>query len=274
MDSFYAKEDAKASILEGIISVSAAIDAGKREIYNVYVDAGKLHKRDRKILRFVSMLKSKGIPFTPCDRSAIDAYVAENDSSGGSTHGGVVASVGERRFDCPFELLDKCAKEKGFIVFLDGVEDPFNFGYAARSLYAFGASGMIVPERSWESCAGVCARASAGASELLTIASLPSLSTSEDRQKFISKIKKRGFTVGCAAVSSSSIAVDSYSFPFPFFLFIGGEKRGISPEFYDNADVILHIPYANDSVRYSLPTAHTASIFGMALSSGKRLYTK
>ena len=53
----------------------------------------------------------------------------------------------------------------------------------------------------------------------------------------------------------------------PFLLFIGGEKRGISPEFADNADVLVHIPYANPDVRYSLPTAEAAAIFGLRMSS-------
>lgn len=260
----------KVSVLEGIISVSAAIEAGKREIYSVFIDAEKLHKRDRKILRFVSFLKGKGIKYELCERSAIDAYIAENDPSGGSTHGGVAATVGEREYSKPVKILDKCVKERGFAVFLDGVEDPFNFGYAARSLYAFGAGGLIVPERDWSGAAGVCARASAGASELIDIAHATDFSDAAKRLDFIREIKKRGIKLLCAAVSSASSAIDEYDFDFPLILFIGGEKRGISPEFMDAADAVIHIPYAEKSVKYSLPTAHTAGIFGLELSSRRR----
>ncbi len=258
--------DNESCILGGIISVNAAIYSGKRKIERVFVDLDKYKKRDRKITSFISNLKRNGIPYELCERELIDSFVREHDENGGNSHGGVVAVVGKRQFDNVYSLLDKCAEENGYIVFLDGVEDPFNFGYSLRCLYAFGASGVVVPERNWASAAGVCARASAGASELISIACAPDLSTPQNRLEFLSEIKKRGYTVACAAVSSTSVAVDKYNYKAPLILFIGGEKRGISPEFAENADVLLHIPYANKNVRYSLPTAEAASIFGMQIS--------
>lgn len=53
---------------------------------------------------------------------------------------------------------------------IDGVDDPYNFGSIVRSLYAFGVNGVIVRPRNWMNAATVVARASAGASELLSMA--------------------------------------------------------------------------------------------------------
>lgn len=36
------------AVFEGIISIEAVINAGKREIFNVYCDGDKIKKRDRK----------------------------------------------------------------------------------------------------------------------------------------------------------------------------------------------------------------------------------
>ena len=257
------------AVLEGIISVNAAIESGNREITTVFIDLDKYKKRDRKITHFVSLLKARGIKYELCERSAIDAFVAEHDAAGGRSHGGVAALVGERKYMSVRDILKKCSNEKGYAVFLDGVEDPFNLGYAYRSLYAFGVSGIILPKRDFSSCAGVLARSSAGASELCPTA-LAELDTSEKRYGFIDEIRSHGITLACAAVSSTSIPADEYSFPMPLILYIGGEKRGISPEFVESADSVIHIPYAREAVRYSLPTADVASIFGMALSSAKR----
>ena len=51
-------------------------------------------------------------------------------------------------------------------------------------------------------------------------------------------------------------------------LFVGGEKRGISPDFVANCDDIVSIPYFSDA-KFSLPTASTCAIIGFEF--GKRL---
>src|SRR4029434_1117094 len=57
-----------------------------------------------------------------------------------------------------------------FIAMLDGIEDPFTFGSALRSLYAAGADGVVMRPRNWNSAATTVARSSAGASEVLPMA--------------------------------------------------------------------------------------------------------
>ena len=252
-------------VLEGIISVRAAITAGNREIEAVYVDGEKFRKRDRKITSFVSFLKANGIRAEFCERGVIDAFVKNSDENAGNTHGGVCAAVGERKYMTVSQLLEKTAEEKGFLVYLDGVEDPFNLGYAVRALYAAGASGLVLPKRDRHIGAGVLARSSAGASELMCIAEFEGNDDKERRLSLIKEIKSYGITLACAAVSEKSVPLFEYNSGFPVILFIGGEKRGISPEFVDNADCITHIPYASPSVRYSLPTATVAAITAFEL---------
>lgn len=249
-------------ILEGIISVRAAVEGGARKIECVYLDLEKYKKRDRKITGFLSFLKARGIKTELCERARIDELVRASDENAGTTHGGVAALVGERRYAEVSELLDKTVSERGYCIYLDGVEDPFNLGYSARALYAFGASGLILPKRDRHIGAGVLARSSAGASELIPTAQLSDCDDEKARLQFISEIKRRGISLCCAAVSSESVSLLEYDRGFPMILFIGGEKRGISPEFVENADSLIHIPYASDSVRYSLPTATVAAVAG------------
>lgn len=252
-------------VLEGIISVRAAIEGKKREIYNVFVDGEKFRKRDRKICAFVSYLKANNIRAEFCDRGVIDAYVNEHSSTPGSTHGGVCASVSPRSYATIDEILSKTVQENGFCIYLDGVEDPFNLGYAYRSLYAAGASGIILPERDMSSMSGILARSSAGASELMTSAQLQDCKSEKARIAFVSKLRNYGISIACSAVSSTATPIFEYEGAFPMILFIGGEKRGISPEFVASSDELLYIPYADNNIRYSLPTASTASIMSFEL---------
>ena len=245
-------------VLEGIISIQAAIKAGKRKIITVYADKDKYEKRDRKTTRFISFLKKSGVNYKLCERSFI------NDITSGETHGGFAAIVSERTYT-DFNDYIQSMSNAGFAVYLDGVEDPFNFGYSIRNLFAFGCRTFIVPKRNWMNAASTVAKASAGASELCDICIAP------DDDKALKIIKSNGVHVVCAGLSPNSIPVSSFSCDKPFILFIGGEKRGISKTFFENANTIVHIPYSNPDAEYSLPTASCAAIFGSILSekSGK-----
>lgn len=243
-------------ILEGIISIEAAIDSENREILEVFIDKEKVKKRDRKAVYFTSLLKKKEIPYTLCDREHIDSLTA------GNTHGGFAARVSERSYSSLSELLDSL-NDGEYVTMLDGVEDPFNFGYSIRNLFAFGCRGFIIPERNWMSAANIVARASAGASERCLFA------VSKDDADLVSLLKEKKIDIVCSALSPESVSLFNFRPSYAFVLFIGGEKRGISKEIFENADKVVHIPYSNENAKYSLPTASCAAIFGSYLSSLK-----
>ena len=264
-------ENTDTCILEGIISVSAAIKYGSRRVKLCYVDSDKVKKRDRRVLDFIKLLKQENIETQLCKREVIDAFLENSGEDAGSSHGGVVAVCGERSFLSLEDLLEKTAEEGGFLAVLDGVEDPFNFGYSVRNLYAAGASGILVPKRNWMSAAGVCARSSAGATEMCDIAVMPEMNDAKEHENFMKMLKKKGFVTVCAAKTAECHEIFSYEPQFPCVLFVGGEKRGISPDFVKNCDDIVSIPYFSDA-RFSLPTASTCAIIGFEI--GKKLVKK
>ena len=255
-NSFQTHENSEDIILEGIISIEAAIKSGHRKIFNVFADKDKYDKRDRKAIRFLSFLKKEDIKYTLCERSFIDSI------TDGTTHGGFAATVSERTYSYFEDLLEKLSNQKGsYAVYLDGVEDPFNFGYSIRNLFAFGCKNFIVPQRNWMSAASTVAKASAGASELCNISIAP------NDDDALNSIRRHGVKIVCAGLSGTSVALNEFSCNDPFILFIGGEKRGISKLFFENADTVVHIPYSNSDATYSLPTASCAAIFGNYLSN-------
>ena len=242
------------TILEGIISVTAAIKAKKRDVLNVYIDKSKHEKRDRKITHLISELKKENISYSLCDREYI------NSISSGTSHGGVVAMVGNYSFSSLKKLINSL-KNSEYLVMLDGVEDPYNFGYSIRNLFAFDCKGFIIPERNWMSASNVVSTASAGSSELCDMA------VSKDDDALVNLLKEMDVDIVCSALSSTSVSLFEFKPQKPFVLFIGGEKRGISKTIMENADKVVHIPYANKNAKYSLPTASCAAIFASYLSS-------
>jgi 23S rRNA (guanosine2251-2'-O)-methyltransferase len=136
---------------------------------------------------------------------------------------------------------------------LEGIEDPYNFGYSLRSLYAAGVDGVILTPRNWMGAAGVVARASAGASERLPMAI-------GDAEHAARSMHEREYRVVCAGIRDSVSLYDS-DMKRPLLLVIGGEKRGISRAVLDVADQVVRIDYGRD-FRGSLSAASAATVLG------------
>ncbi|MFN2163476.1 MAG: TrmH family RNA methyltransferase [Candidatus Promineifilaceae bacterium] len=228
--------------IEGRISVESAIRGHNREVQAVYVRSGKFERSLRGLRK---MARDAGIPF----EEAGDEFFAAN--AHGQSHGGVLARVGPRRYSELAELAD--VETRPFVVMLDGIEDPFNFGQAVRALYAAGASGLVVRPRSWLSAAAVVTRASAGASELLPTAVCESALAAAEF------FRARGLAIACTA-RKSAVSIYETDLTQPLFLLIGGEKRGITRSFLDQADLLLRIPYGRSFPRSLGAAASTAVI--------------
>jgi 23S rRNA (guanosine2251-2'-O)-methyltransferase len=75
--------------------------------------------------------------------------------------------------------------------------------------------------------------------------------------------RKRGLVVACTAVTNSQSIYEA-DLTVPLFLLIGGEKRGITRSFLEQADLRLQIPYGRQFNR-SLGAAASAAILGFEI---------
>jgi 23S rRNA (guanosine2251-2'-O)-methyltransferase len=231
--------------LEGSISVEAALLGDCREVTAVYVQKGNGRRWERRLASLRRLASQVDVPLQLVDES----FIAERVT--GQSHGGVVAAVGPRRF-VPLESLI-VGKERPFVVMLDGIEDPFNFGQALRSLHAAGADGVVVRPRNWFTAAGVVARASAGVSEQMPIA------IAETAELAADTFRRLGLRI---AATSNQNAVSLYDANLiePLFLLLGGERRGVTRSFLAQADLILQIPYRQPNFQQSLGVVASAAI--------------
>lgn len=241
---------ATSDILEGMTSISALLNSNgvnDRKIEKILIDRSKRKSKSAQIGFLTAKSHERGFPVEFVDAEEIDNLAI------GNTHGGVLALC------TPRTIPTLCAtdiKPDQFYVYLEGIEDPYNFGYAIRSLYAAGVSGVILPPRNWMSAGGVVARASAGASECLPIFQ----AEGEDTVKLF---KKANYTVLCAGIRDSVSVFDEH-FPYPVLLVVGGEKRGISRALLDEADHIVRIDYGRD-FNGSLSAASAATVMAFEI---------
>ncbi|MEM7115747.1 MAG: RNA methyltransferase [Chloroflexota bacterium] len=232
--------------LEGAIAVRAAIEAQSREVEAVYIRRGKWRRE-------VGAVKKTAVSANIPVRMVDDAFISQHAS--GKSHGGVLAKVGPRRFVDLSDLLTGSASP--FIVMLDGIEDPFNFGQAVRTLYAAGVDGLVVRPRNWLTAVSVVARSSAGASERIPMA------VAETAVAAATYFKAHGLAIACTS-RENAVSLFDADLTQSLFLLIGGERRGITRSFLAESDLRLEIPYGR-SFAQSLGTVASASVVSFEL---------
>ena len=241
------------SIMEGMTSIRAVLQGSEagvndRKIEKILFDKAK----EKSKIRELSYLRAKsyelGFTVEGVDAEKID------ELSIGQSHGGILALTSDRTIK---NIKDAEIKENGFYVFLQGIEDPYNFGYSLRSLYAAGVDGIILEKRNWMTAAGVVCRASAGASELFD------LSWGEP-DEIADIFHKKGYTIVAADKTDDAVSVYDTDIEFPVLLVVGGEKRGISSAFAAHCDKTVMLDYGRE-FRAALSAASASSIIAFEI---------
>lgn len=239
-------------VLEGRVSIEAALAAGVRPVLEILAaDPG-----DRRLAFLRRAAAAAEVPIRRVAADQIRRHVS------GTSHGGVIGLAGERTYRSVPELL-ALAGVPAFIVMLDGIEDPYNYGQAIRSVHAAGADGLIVRERSWEQAAGIVTRASAGASELLPTAMSDSPATAGEA------CHAAGLLVACATTRPDAAWLHDADLTVPLLLLVGGERRGVTRSFTDEADLLLRIPYGRRGA-HALGAATSAALLAFEVLRQRR----
>jgi 23S rRNA (guanosine2251-2'-O)-methyltransferase len=231
--------------LEGAISVTAALTGGCRVVDGIYVQRRDGRRWERRLAQLQKHAARANVALQFVD----GAFIAERVS--GKSHGGVVAAVGPRQFVSMQSLLAE--GKRPFVVMLDGIEDPFNFGQTLRSLYAAGVDGVVLRPRNWFTAAGIVARASAGVSEQMPIA------IAETAELAADTFRKLGLKIATTS-NQQAISIYDATLTVPLFLLLGGEKRGVTRSFLAQSDLILQIPYQQSDFKQSLGVVASAAI--------------
>ena len=209
-------------IIEGAISVKAALLNGKRDVSLVYISSAKKTK-DLNFIRKIAKLN--GVPLQEMDPEELGSVLK------GKSHGGVGAQVSLRRND---EFTD------GDIFYLDGIEDPFNLGYAMRTLYALGVKNVLLSRRDYSYMEAQLLKSSAGAYDMLNVKIV------NDALSEISEYRKEGYYLYGLFRGEDAKDIFDVTFREKALFMLGGEKRGISSDLLSLCDEHLYISYGSD----------------------------
>jgi len=238
---------APSTVFEGMTSLRAVLEAAEnkqsdRRILRVLYDRTRERAKEKELSYIRRMGERLHFPVLPVETAEIDALAT------GTSHGGILAECSERTIPA---LSEAHLPGRGFAVMLEGIEDPYNFGYALRTVYAAGADAVILTPRNWMSAAGVVCRASAGASELLPL-------YTANPADAAGIARRAGYKVVCAGIRDSVSAFEA-DLRRPLLLIVGGEKRGISRSVLELADTVVRLDYGRE-FRGSLSAASAASV--------------
>jgi 23S rRNA (guanosine2251-2'-O)-methyltransferase len=221
------EQQVREDIIEGRNAVIEALKSD-RTVEQIMVAKGDMEGSINVIL---ALAKEKNIVVKEVDRKKLDS-LSETRS-----HQGVVAYVTPYKYFELEEIIDY-AKEKGeapFVVVLDEIEDPHNFGSIIRTAEVCGVHGILIPKRRNVGVTPTVYKSSAGAVEHMKIAKITNVNAA------IETLKEYGVWVYGADMDG-----EEYSFQANFSgavaLVIGSEGRGISKLTKDKCDKLVKIP--------------------------------
>lgn len=182
---------------------------------------------DERVREAVKLAADQGVPLLEAGKPELDRLTDR------AVHQGLALQVKPFRYSHADDLLRGTAP---LIVALDGVTDARNLGAIVRSATAFGASGILLPERR---SAGVNAGAwktSAG-----TLATMPVARCTNLTRQLKAYQDAGCFVAGLDAHGGTSIA-DLPAADGPFVLVVGSEGKGLGRLVGDSCDLLAHIP--------------------------------
>lgn len=230
----------KENKIEGKNAIFEAFNAG-RGIKKLFVLNGI---KDDKVNGLINDVKRTGTIVKFMDRDELDK-MAETKS-----HQGIIAEVEDYKYVEVSDILEY-ARTKGedpFIILLDEIEDPHNFGAIIRSAECVGAHGIIIKNRNQAMVTATVVSASAGASEYMKIARVNNLS------KTIEELKQDGLWFACADMDGTPMTKTNLKGSIG--LVVGNEGSGVSRLVKEKCDFIVKIPMKGhiDSLNVSVAT--------------------
>lgn len=202
---------------------------------------------DDRVTEIVSLAVEHGIEVREVPRTTLDTL------AGGSPHQGVALEVPPYEYAEPEDLLE--ADGRQLIVALDGIQDPRNLGAIMRSAAAFGATGVLVPERRAAGVTVAAWKVSAGAAARIPVARATNLT------RALEAYKKAGlFVIGLDAHGEVDLH-QSELLDGPLVIVAGAEGAGLSRLVRETCDQIVSIPIGGETESLNASVAASIALY-------------
>jgi len=208
-------------------AVYETLRAKRRQVFSFEIAEGAQEKgRLSDILRIA---KDRKIPVKRVPRGRLDRLKAN--------HQGVALEAGSYPYadlvDI-FELAEE-RKEQLFVLLLDTLNDPQNFGTLLRTAEVVGVHGVVIPLARTVGVTPAVVNASSGASEHLLVARA-------NLHQAIDALKEAGAWVIGLEGSGQAQSVDEVRLDGAIGLVVGSEGEGMRPLTAKSCDILMKLP--------------------------------
>lgn len=229
----------------GRIPVLECLRAGRRRPLRLHVLASARGLDD-------ILAAAGGVPVVQADRAELDR-LAE-----GGVHQGVVLHAGPLPLHDLDRWLDRFDARDAFVVLLDSIEDPRNFGAIVRSAAACGAAAVVFARDRAAPLSPAAFKTAAGAMEHVDLVQVTNLS------RAVQTLQKSGFWVAALDADAEKSLWEA-DLTGRMALVVGNEGEGIRRLVRERCDYALSIPLTG-----AISSLNASVSAGIALAECRR----
>lgn len=222
--------------------------------------AARLEMDDR-VKEILALANKRGVPVLEVMRPELDRISGRD-----TVHQGVALKVPPYQYAHPIELLEtvRGRGQTPLLVALDGVTDPRNLGAIIRSAAAFGAQGVIVPQRRSVGVTASAWKTSAGAAARVPVAMAANLTAT------LKELKSNGvFVIGLDGDGDTMLHELDLA-EGPLVIVVGSEGKGLSRLVAETCDAIVSIPISEAAESLNAGIAASVTLYEVAKRRASR----
>ena len=241
-------------LIYGRNAVYETLRAGRRQVFRLQIAEGAQEKG--RLTDTIEMAKQRKIPVERVPRARLEKLKAN--------HQGVALEVSAYPYADLTEIFELAEKrhEPLFVLMLDTLNDPQNFGTLLRTAEAVGIHGVIIPLARTVEMTPAVVNASSGASEHLLVAQ-------ENLHQAIDELKKAGAWVvglegGDKATPAAGVRLDG-----ALGLVVGSEGEGMRSLVAKSCDVLMQLPMRGEIESLNAAVAGSVALYLAYMSRTK-----
>lgn len=172
------------------------------------------NSKDKVLLDLLSIARKKNIKVQIVDGKVLDKICDNNQ--------GIIAETSDFKYSSVEDILEvaKSKNKNHFILILDGIEDPHNFGSIIRVAECLGVDGIIISKNRACPVTDTVAKISAGAIEHVKIAKVTNINTE------IERLKQKNIWIYACELGGEDL--DSANLSGDIAIVMGSEGKGVS----------------------------------------------
>ncbi len=234
--------------------VYETLRAKRRQFFQLLVSETAQEKG--RLSEIVQMAKAQNVKVFRAPRKRMDKIASNNQ--------GIALEVSTYPYHNVIDILDKADSrgEKPFVLLLDTLQDPQNFGTLLRTAESVGVHGVIIPLARTAQISAAVVNASSGASEHLLIAQ-------SNLAQAIGRLKDAGAWIIGLEGSEQAQNPGEIRLDGAVGIVVGSEGRGMRPLVRKSCDLLMKLPMQGEIESLNAAVAGSVALYLAYLARNK-----